>query len=268
MFGSVPRVLWERRIAPDSSHRIPLAMRLLLLRQPAAGHVVLVDTGIGDKFDARFADVFAVVNPDRAAGRLPLDVALAPYGVTRSQVTHVLLTHLHFDHGGGVSYRAADGRLELTFPHAEHFLQRANFDTASHPNERERASYLSDNVEPLREGRLTLLDGPAELFPGLTVAPSDGHTLGLQTVRIEGGGDVAYYLADLAPTQHHLHLPFMMGYDLCARKLLEEKRGLFTRAVDEQATVIFEHDPHVAAGRVRQEQGRFALEPLLDSGSR
>lgn len=261
MFGAVPRVMWEPKIAPDEAHRIPLAMRLLLLRREVGGEVVLVDTGIGEKFDERFAEMFAVRQPELARGQLPLDVALGGLGVSRDQITHVLLTHMHFDHGGGVSYRESDGSLALVFPRAEHFLQRDNFVTATQPNVREKASYLAENVEPLRDGRLTLVEGPAELLPGVSVTPSNGHTQGLQTVRVEGGGRVVYYVADLAPTQHHVHLPFMMGYDLCTRELLEEKRALFARAVDEDAVIVLEHDPHVAAGKVRLDRGRFSLDP-------
>lgn len=260
MFGSVPRVMWEKRIAPDSAHRIPLAMRLLLLRHASEPHVILVDTGLGDKHDDRFADMFAVRNPETQPGQLPLEVALATCGVGLGDVTHVVLTHMHFDHGGGVSRWDEQRQPIPTFPQAQHYLQKANFETARRPNAREKASYLAQNLDPLEDTPLHLLEGPAEILPGLSVEPSQGHTAGMQTLRIEGGGEVVYYLADLAPTHHHLHLPFAMGYDICVRDILEEKANLFSRAVDEQARVIFEHDPDVAWGKIVANKGRFGLE--------
>lgn len=257
MFGSVPRVIWEKRIAPDSQHRIPLAMRLLLLRNGDA--TVLVDTGIGDKFDERFRDMFAVENPDAGAVETPLLAALAARGVAAGDVTHVLMTHLHFDHGGGLTRTVADSSHQLTLPEAEHVLQRANWETARNPNSRERASYLPENFLPLESGRLTLLDGATEFLPGLRVQPSHGHTAGMQTVRVEGGGDVLYYLADLAPTRHHLHLPFTMGYDLNALEIMAEKEQLLPGAVEEGAIVVFEHDPDLAAGRIGMDRKKFAI---------
>ncbi|MEM7164363.1 MAG: MBL fold metallo-hydrolase [Planctomycetota bacterium] len=265
MFGSVPRVVWQRRIAPDSAHRIPLAMRLLLLRRDDA--TVLVDTGIGDKFDQTFRDMFAVENPVTTVAPTPLLQALADFGVTAEQITHVVLTHLHFDHGGGTTRRGVDGVPSLTFPNAEHFLQSANWETANDPNPRERASYLRDNFAPLAGGRLTLLDGASELLPGLQVLPSHGHTAGMQTLRLEGGGQVLHYLADLAPTRHHLHLPFTMGYDLSALEIMREKEALLPQAVAEDAIIVFEHDPQLAAGRIGMDGGKFAIVEELVCGS-
>jgi glyoxylase-like metal-dependent hydrolase (beta-lactamase superfamily II) len=264
MFGSVPRLLWENLIPPDPQHRIPLAMRLLLLRHRTANHIVLVDAGIGAKFDPRFQEMFAVQNPPapRASSPLestPLAGVLASAGVRVVEVTHVVLTHLHFDHAGGATVRAG-GDVVPQFPRAEHFLQRANLDEARAPNPRERASYLADNVEPLASAaRLTLLDGAAEVLPGLSVEPSDGHTRGLHTLRVEGGGRAVYYVADLAPTSHHVHLPYTMGYDLCVRTILEEKRRLWDRAIAEEAIIVFEHDPYVRCGRMEVEGGRYRI---------
>ncbi len=220
--------------------------------------MVLVDTGIGDKFDERFADMFAIRNRDTERGQTPVAAALADVGVEVEQVTHLILTHMHFDHGGGVSVRDDHG-FRPAFPGARHYLQRANFTTAENPNPRESASYLRENLDPLRDVALELLDGEEEVLPGIRVTPSNGHTLGMQTVRVEGGGQVLYYLADLAPTHHHLHLPFTMGYDLCARDIMEEKHALLSGAVEEQAHLVFEHDPEVAHGRVSLVQGKFRL---------
>ena len=268
MFGSVPRALWERHIAPDDRHRIPLAMRLLLLEH-ADGARVLVDTGVGDKYDDRFRDMFKVRNPVAVAGRTPLETVVAAAGTAPEAITHVVVTHLHFDHGGGVSRRAGShvedsdvggSGVEPVFPGAEHFLQARNLETARQPNARERASYLPANVEVLSAVPLGLLDGACEILPGLSVIPSEGHTAGMQVVRPEGGGQVVYYVADLSPTRHHVHLPYSMGYDQCARQVLEEKSALWPRVVEEDAVVVFEHDPVFAAGTIgRDRKGRFEV---------
>lgn len=257
MFGSVPRVVWERRIAPDAAHRIPLAMRLVLARRDDV--VVLVDAGIGDKFDARFAEMFSIRNPATSGGVPPLVACLQVLGVAPEQVTHVLLTHLHFDHAGGATRSDLTGESVPVFPNAEHFLQRANWATAQYPNARERASYLPENVLPLARVPLTLVDGSAQLLDGLRVERSDGHTAGMQVLRLEGGAESLLYLADLSPTQHHLHVPFTMGYDLCAAQVMREKQSLLERAVHERSWVIFEHDPQVVGGRVVLDRGKFTL---------
>ncbi|MCI0652153.1 MAG: MBL fold metallo-hydrolase [Planctomycetes bacterium] len=255
MFGSVPRVLWERWIAPDASHRIPMVMRVLLLRNEALAASVLVDAGIGDKFDERFRSMFDIHHPGVAAGRTPLAHALGGAGVAPERITHVVLTHLHFDHAGGSTVRAG-GEALPAFPRARHFLQAANLETAARPNLRERASYLPENFEPLRALPLDLLRGSEEILPGLRVFVSNGHTQGMQCVRLEGGGGVLYYLADLAPTHHHLRVPYTMGYDLSAREIMEEKQRLWPRIIEEEAVIVFEHDSQLAAATLEERDGK------------
>ncbi len=256
MFGSVPRGVWERRIPPDDRHRIPLAMRVLLLRHERTADVVLVDTGIGTKFDADFRDVLAIDNPESENSTTPLEIALRSVDVEVSDVTALILTHLHFDHAGGVTVRC-DGDVVPAAPRAEHFLQRANLETARSPNPRERASYLPENFQPLEAARLTLLDGEEEILPGVRVTPSSGHTAGMQTVRVEGGGRVLRFVSDLAPTSHHVHLPFTMGYDLSSRTIMREKEAAWRKAIDEEAVIVFQHDPVVVTGAVRFDGKRF-----------
>jgi len=255
MFGSVPRVLWQKLISPDEEHRIPLAMRLLLIRDLDGDRLVLVDTGLGDKEDPSFCDRFAVEEPGGNGGT-PLERALATVGVEARQVTDLVLTHLHFDHGGGVSRKSADGTYEPAFPSARHWLQRSNLETAREPSRRERASYLPRNVDPLADVDLELLDGDEEIFPGISVERCDGHTLGMQTLRLEGGGRVLRYLADLAPTSHHLRLAFTMGYDICATTVLAEKERTLRAAHEEEALLVLEHDPVVAVSTIVDRGGK------------
>jgi glyoxylase-like metal-dependent hydrolase (beta-lactamase superfamily II) len=251
MFGIVPRPLWERPCPPDPQGRIVLALRLLLIR--GRGRTWLVDTGIGDKFDAKSNAIY------RIEGAMLPDDALRKAGFDPGDVTDVILTHLHFDHAGGISRRTAEG-LVLSAPQARVHLQRRNWERALAPGARERASYLAENVEPLRGADLRLLDGGGEVLPGIRVEVSNGHTAGMQWLLVgEGRGAVAFP-ADLIPTSSHVHLPFVMGYDLCVETLLGEKEDFLARAVAGEWTVVFEHDARLAAARLtRGKEGRYAV---------
>ena len=241
MFGSVPKPLWSRTNPADERNRIRLAMRTMLLR--GHGRTVLVDDGLGDKMSDKLRDIYRV-EPEPS-----LEQSLAALGVKPADVTDVILTHLHFDHAGGSTRRGPNG-LEPTFPNARWYLQRRNWDNAHAPNPRERASYMPENYDALEAaGVLTLWDGPARPWPGVETIPIHGHTRGQQVVRVEGGGQVAYFVSDLIPTAAHVRIPFVMGYDVAAIETMEEKRALLSRAVQERAWIVLEHDPDTALAR-------------------
>lgn len=238
MFGIVPKALWSRRVEADARNRIPLAMRCLLLE--GDGRVVLIDNGIGDKYDAKFGDLFAV---DQEASELHRSLRAA--GFAAADVTDVILTHLHFDHCGGSTVRRGDG-LDVAFPNARYHVQRAHWDWANHPNEREQASFLEENLAPLAaSGRLVLADGPGPLLPGVEVLCMDGHTEAQQLVKITGAEGTLVFVADLLPTHAHLRGPWVMAYDVRPLVTLEEKDAFLTRAAAEGWHLFFEHDPEV-----------------------
>ena len=222
MFGSVPRTMWQKRQTPDAHNRILLATRLLWIEAESdpAGPRILVDTGNGDKFDERFQEMFAIESRPPEEWGVPLD-----------ELTDVVLTHLHFDHAGGVTRRGGDSAVEPSFPGARVHLQRANLDNARDPWDRERASYLPENFEPLASVDLNLVEGAAELLPDLRVEVADGHTQGLQWLLVGSGEGAVAYPADLIPTSSHLHLPWIMGYDRCPDTTYREKRRFLDRAV-------------------------------------
>jgi len=245
MFGVVPRTLWEKEAPPDEQNRIAMALRCLLLRNPE-GRVVLVDCGAGDKDGEAFRTIFALEDDGASATEL-----LAAHGLHPAQVTDLVLSHLHFDHAGGAVCRNAQGALALTFPAATVHVQRAQWEWAQAPSVRDRASYLKDNLEPLKEARLHLVEGEAELLPGLRVFPVHGHTPSMQLVEVDGaGGHGLVYCADLIPTAAHLPLPWVMGYDLHPLTVVEEKEALYRRVGQGSHWLVFEHDPLVAAARV------------------
>jgi glyoxylase-like metal-dependent hydrolase (beta-lactamase superfamily II) len=259
MFGSVPKVLWERREPADPENRIGLVARVLFLE--GGGRRILLDAGMGTKLDPRDAGFFAVsTTPDES---LPF---------RWEELTDLVLTHLHFDHAGGITRfgpAAGPGETQrpvlLSAPRAMHWLQKANHERALAPGPRERASYVRDNVEPLRDAQLQLVEGELEILPGIRVHPSNGHTRGLQWVTIGEGKNTLAFPADLIPTSSHIHLPFVMGYDMCVDTLLEEKDAFLRQAVEQGWIVVFEHDRQVPAARLtRGKDGKFSIAERVD----
>ena len=244
MFGVVPKPLWERRIVPDARNRIPLAMRCLLVEHDAG--LVLIDTGLGNKENDKFKDIYGVVNAG-TKGPTQLEDALAELGHTANDIRWVINTHLHFDHAGGDTYRDPAGAVRLSFPRATYVVQRRELEFARHTNERTAASYLPHNFEPVT---FQLVDGEAEVLPGIRCLPTPGHVPYHQSVLVESAGERACFLADLVPTSAHLPLPWIMGYDLEPLVTLESRRALYRRAEAEGWWLVFEHDPVVVRGRL------------------
>ncbi len=264
MFGVVPRALWERGDPPDQENRITLALRCMLVRVDE--RAILVDTGIGDKWSPRELSRFAI---ERGNGLLG---ALEAFGLGREDITDVVLTHLHFDHAGGVTRKGTNGALELTFPRARHHLQRRNLKHALAATVRDRASYLPENFELLaRSSQLVLLDGPQEIAAGVDVLLFEGHTYGQQLVRVrspqrspESKTRWLLYGADIIPTSSHLGAAFVMGYDLMPDVTAREKERVLKRASEEDGAIVFEHDPKIAAATIRfDDRGRPSVRESL-----
>jgi len=257
MFGVVPKPLWERRIPADARNRIPLALRCLLIEHDDG--LVLIDTGIGNKEDQKFRDIYGVENAGRD-GRTQLEDALRELGHGPEDVRWVINTHLHFDHAGGDTWRDPSGTIGVAFPKARYVVQRRELEFARHTNERTAGSYLTPNFDAVP---FTLLDGESEPVPGIRCLPTPGHVPFHTSILIESGGERACFLADLVPTSAHLPLPWIMGYDLEPLVTLESRRRLYRRAEAEGWLLVFEHDPVVVAGRLGKEGKSFGLvEPL------
>jgi len=255
MFGVVPRTLWEPRLAPDDRNRIPLGMRPLVVR---GERTLLIDAGCGDKMDARSAEIYGF---ERA---YHLDHALADARLSPEDIDVVVASHLHFDHVGGFTARAADGRIVPRFPRARYVAHRQEWEDATHPHERNRASYLAENFVPLHEaGVLTLVDDDAEIMPGVRYRRSGGHTAHHQVVMIESGGRTAVFAADMYPTSVHVPDPWVMGYDLYPMDTLAFKRAFAREAIEREYLVFFEHDPSMAAGILRDADGRRRVDRIL-----
>lgn len=255
MFGVVPKPLWERRAPADERNRIALALRPLLVRTPDRN--VLIDAGIGDKMAPKDVAIYAI---DRQPA---LDESLAAAGLAPEDIDVVIASHLHFDHAGGFTSRA-DGVVRPHFPRARYRVRRGEWDDATHPHERNRASYLADDFVPLRDaGVLDFTEGDGELLPGISVRATPGHTRHHQVIQIESGGQVALFAADLIPTSAHVDDPWIMGYDLYPMDTLASKKQLIREAIDREYIVFFEHDPQIAAGVIREKDGRRVVEPCV-----
>lgn len=249
MFGVVPKTLWEKRIPADEKNRIAMGMRCLLIEHPDG--LVLVDSGIGNKEDAKFLGIYGV-EAAVPGHRSMLDAALAAAGFSAADVTVLINTHLHFDHAGGNTFVNEAGAVVPTFPNARYLVHGGEMHYATHTNERTAASYFPRNWDAVKaSGQLELVQHDVELVRGIRMRHTPGHTPFHQSIVIESAGETAVFLGDLCPTAHHVPLAWIMGYDVEPLVTLESKRAMWKDVVSESSLVIFEHDAHEAWGRVR-----------------
>ncbi|HTM04379.1 MAG TPA: methylmalonyl-CoA epimerase [Vicinamibacterales bacterium] len=255
MFGVVPRPLWERKAPADDRHRVQLAMRPLLVE--ADWGRMIIDCGAGDKMDAKNRDIYGM-DPEHG-----LDAALAMAGFDRASIDIALATHLHFDHFGAATVRDGSA-LVPRFPNARCVIRGAEWEDATHPNERNRASYLQENFVPLKgAGVVDFFEGDRTIKPGVRVERSGGHCAQHQVVWIESGGRSAVFPADIIPTAAHLQDPWVTGYDLFPLDSLAFKKRLIRDVIDREVLVFFEHDPHIAAGYIRENGRERWVEKVL-----
>ena len=256
MFGTVPKPLWEQKAPPDDRNRILLSMRPLVVE--ADWGRMIIDCGAGDKMDAKNAAIFGL---DR---QHHLDRVLAEVGLLAESFDVALATHLHFDHFGGGTMIDAAGALAPRFPRAEYLIRRAEWEDATHPHERNRASYLQDDFVPLLgAGVVTFHEGDETIRPGVRVQRTGGHTGQHQIVFIESEGKTAVFTADLIPTTAHIQDPWIMGYDLFPMETLAFKKRFIREAIDREYLIFFEHEPRVAAGYIRESNGKRYVEPVI-----
>jgi glyoxylase-like metal-dependent hydrolase (beta-lactamase superfamily II) len=264
MFGVVPKPLWERRAPADERNRISLAMRPLLVRGPSTRSArsgqgtLLIDAGAGNKMDAKSVDIYAL---DR---RRNIVHSLADIGLGLGHIEIALASHLHFDHAGGFTTRTESGDIRPTFPNARYVVRAAEWEDATHPHERNRASYQQDDFVPLGPaGVLDLVDGDGDIMPGVRVQWTGGHARSHQVIVIESGGRTAVFTADMMPTTAHIDEPWIMGYDLYPMETLAFKKTFVRDAIEREYLIFFEHDPKIAAGYIRMKDGRKYVEPVI-----
>ena len=250
MFGVVPKSLWEKRNPPDAQNLCTWAMRCLLVEQ--GDRRVLIDTGMGNKQDAKF---FSHYQPH---GEDSLERGLKTHG----DVTDVFLTHLHSDHGGGALYRAEDGSILPRFPNATYWSSRPQWEAAVRPNERERASFLKENILPLLDGghlRFVEDADATAILPEMKWHHVYGHTESMMVVQIQWQKRTLLYCADLIPSAAHIPLPWVMAYDVQPLVTLQEKAKFLEEAAAHRWILFFEHDPKIECATVQKTERGIRL---------
>jgi glyoxylase-like metal-dependent hydrolase (beta-lactamase superfamily II) len=265
MFGVVPKTMWNKLNPADEKNLCTWAMRCLLVQD--GNRLILIDTGIGDKQDAKFFSHYHL------HGDSNLDSSLAQHGFHRDEITDVFLTHLHFDHCGGAIIRQGD-QLLPAFKNATYWSHADHWNWAVHPNDREKASFLKDNILPIQEsGQLKFIEGETAPIDGrlgeltftdnFSVRLVNGHTNSMMLPQIKYKGRTIVYMADLLPSAAHLPIPYVMAYDMFPLTTLQEKKSFLAEAVENNYLLYFEHDPQIElAELVQTEKGVRAGETI------
>ncbi len=253
MFGVVPKTLWAKLRPPDERNRIRLGMNVLLVEDGTKR--TLIDNGAGTKWDAKQRDIYGF------AAKSPAEL-LEPAGLTPGDIDVVLDSHLHFDHAGGNTERDADLRLVPSFPNARYVVQKGELEFARSDNERIRASYLSDNFEPVvAAGMFEFVTGDARVDDRIDVLLAPGHTPFLHVPVIRTGEHTIAFLSDLVPTASHVPFPYIMGYDLEPLRTLESKKRILGKAAREGWRLVFEHDHDLPLGVLNEMGGKLRAVP-------
>jgi len=253
MMGSVPKALWNKTNPADEKNRIDLSMRCLLLDDGQSR--ILIESGIGDYYPKKFKEMFHIRQSKNA-----LSNTLSNFDYSIKDITHVVLTHLHFDHAGGCIVRDPEGCIKPKFPNAKYYVSRSNWETAINPSPRDRASYLKENFLCLEEeGVLELFEDNATIIRGVDAYNVNGHTNGQQLIKISDDNSVLIFCSDLIPLKSHITPPWIMGYDLNAELTLKEKEVFLNEAAENEWILFFYHDPLTAAVKIKKDKKYYSV---------
>jgi glyoxylase-like metal-dependent hydrolase (beta-lactamase superfamily II) len=246
MFGVIPKSLWSKLCPADSNNLVEMDINPMVVK--AGSEILVLDTGFGDTLNERQIKMYGLTQTSQ------WDKALADLSVKPEQVTGIILTHAHADHAMGALKTARDGSLELRFPNAKYYVQKREWQDAMNPNERTAATYLVDKLRLIENsGKLVLLDGDEELFPGISVKVIGGHTPGMQAIFIDGGGQRVIYPGDLMPMAAHIKIPYVAAVDLDPITTMNQKRWLHEKMLKEDWIIAFDHDIEYKLARFKED---------------
>ena len=258
MFGVIPKTLWQKEFPADENNRILLALNTLLV--VGNGRVILIDSGTGNKFSEKYVNIYGI-----DFKKYSLTKSLSEKNIQPEDVTDVILTHLHFDHAGGTTYYDSAGELKLQFPNAIHYIQKKQLDWAQKGFEKDRASYLKENLTALLfSKKLKKLKSGGKLYNGIELIISNGHTKAQQMVLISDEENKLLYASDLFPTSAHIPIPWIMAYDLEPIVTVYEKKEILKKAVDANWIIFFEHDPKISCATIKKTEKGYQLGTVLN----
>jgi glyoxylase-like metal-dependent hydrolase (beta-lactamase superfamily II) len=239
MFGVVPKSIWNKLNPADDNNMCSWGLRCLLIED--GKRLILIDNGMGTKQDAKFFSYYYLHGNDT------LEKSLGKYGFTTDDITDMVLTHLHFDHcGGSIKYNSDRTKFEPAFKNAKYYCNAKHWEWATHPNPREKASFLKENILPIKEsGQLNYIDSSTKLTENISFIEVNGHTEAMMLPIIKYKENTVAYMADLIPSAAHLPIPYVMGYDMRPLETLREKETILNRALENNWTLFFEHDPFI-----------------------
>ncbi len=255
MFGIIPKPLWEKTNPPDEKNRIQLGARCLLLQSDSKK--ILIETGIGNGWDDKFNSIYKVNQSENN-----LFISLKEKGIAPSDITDVILTHLHFDHvGGAVIFE--DGKPLPTFPNANYFVQKEHFEYSQNPSEKDKGSFIKNRFVPLAEDGVLNINDNDQFDDEISFIKVYGHTIAQQLIKLSDGNKTYLYAADLVPFYSQIPVVYLMGYDIQPLKTIEEKKMYLSLAVDEEWKLIFGHDPIIAMATVQQTERGYTHKELF-----
>jgi glyoxylase-like metal-dependent hydrolase (beta-lactamase superfamily II) len=256
MFGVVPKTLWSRQIPSDDKNRIPMAMRCMVVKSSKTGKIYLIDNGSGHKFDDKMAKIYSL-----DYGHSDLVSSLSEIGLKPEDITDMVFSHLHFDHCGGTTNYDESGNLIEVFPNATYHVNKRHWITANNPNEREKASFFYENINPIKNsGKLNLTEDFHLFEEGFKTISMNGHTEGQQLPFFTDGDKTIVFAADLFPTHAHVPLPWVMGYDMAPVQTLKEKEEFLENAAKNRWFIFLEHDAEHEVITIKKENSRFCMD--------